>query len=623
MYKRRYHKNRLIFAGAFMFAFAAVFAFLSTSNQDKTEAASTANFRAGNIMSDAVMSDYNSMTIDQIQAFLKSRNSCNMSADPSSVGAIRYDTGSWTKLGITYNRRYYFNTSKGVASAYYHVKDGHFVCLADETINGHSAAYHIWDSAQTFKINPKVLIVLLEKEQSLITDKFPNHAQYQGATGYGYPDNGDPDPRFFGLESQLANAANLFHTVLTGGWTNFPLGTNYIQYNPNPGCGGSKVKIENLATSALYRYTPYQPNSAALAAGYGVTGDGCGAYGNRNFFLLYSDWFGDPQKPSGLTVSIRTTANHPVKVEKSTVSIDEGIYTISSSTNKNFVVDVYGASTTEGSNIQIWKNNNTIAQKFHIRRAGEGYYYIENLKSGLMLAVNYDNNIIQADYSKQSHIGYLWSASGSKDSIVFTSVATGLVLDVYGNRMVDGNNINGWDSNGTAAQKFKLNLVAKTAVLDTDQNKDGKADSFILTSKITNDNKHVVDIAAAKKANGTNTWLWTINNTNAQKFKIEAIGNGFYRIIASTGTAKDGSPMVLDVYSASTDSGANVNLWQWNHTVAQQWLPVLNDDGTYSILSRCNGLALDVFARQIKDGTNIQIWDRNNTIAQKFNLIRV
>ena len=294
MYKRRYHKNRLIFAGAFMFAFAAVFAFLSTSNQDKTEAASTANFRAGNIMSDAVMSDYNSMTIDQIQAFLKSKNSCNMSADPSSVGAIRYDTGSWTKLGITYNRRYYFNTSKGVASAYYHVKDGHFVCLADETINGHSAAYHIWDSAQTFKINPKVLIVLLEKEQSLITDKFPNHAQYQGATGYGYPDNGDPDPRFFGLESQLANAANLFHTVLTGGWTNFPLGTNYIQYNPNPGCGGSKVKIENLATSALYRYTPYQPNAAALAAGYGVTGDGCGAYGNRNFFLLYSDWFGDP-----------------------------------------------------------------------------------------------------------------------------------------------------------------------------------------------------------------------------------------------------------------------------------------------------------------------------------------
>ena len=301
MYKRRYHKKRLILAGAFAFAFTATFAFLATKDQEKTEAASLANFRAGNIISDAVMGDYNSMTIDQIQSFLKSKNACNQSADPGSIGAFKYENANFSELGVTYNRKYYFHTSKGDASAYYHVKDNKFVCLADETINGHSAAYHIWDAAQTFKINPKVLIVLLEKEQSLITDKFPNHTQYRGATGYGYPDDGNPDPRFFGFEAQIGNAANLFHTVLTGGWTNFPLGNNYVQYNPSKACGGSTVKIENLATSALYRYTPYQPNAAALAG----KPDSCSAYGNRNFYIYYTDWFGDTQKPSGNTLEVR------------------------------------------------------------------------------------------------------------------------------------------------------------------------------------------------------------------------------------------------------------------------------------------------------------------------------
>ena len=47
----------------------------------------------------------------------------------------------------------------------------------------------------------------------------------------------------------------------------------------------------NQATANVYYYTPYQPNSTALAAGYG-TGDSCSAYGNRNFYNYFTDWFG-------------------------------------------------------------------------------------------------------------------------------------------------------------------------------------------------------------------------------------------------------------------------------------------------------------------------------------------
>ena len=49
--------------------------------------------------------------------------------------------------------------------------------------------------------------------------------------------------------------------------------------------------VRNQATHALYVYTPYTPNKAALKSLYG-TGDSCSAYGNRNFWRLFIDWFG-------------------------------------------------------------------------------------------------------------------------------------------------------------------------------------------------------------------------------------------------------------------------------------------------------------------------------------------
>ena len=56
----------------------------------------------------------------------------------------------------------------------------------------------------------------------------------------------------------------------------------------------AEVYIENTATALLYIYTPYQPNLAALEAGAGE-GDACSTYGNRNFSIIYSGWFGDPR----------------------------------------------------------------------------------------------------------------------------------------------------------------------------------------------------------------------------------------------------------------------------------------------------------------------------------------
>lgn len=258
--------------------FAAVFLFTFLTQHfkkldDGVEAASLANFDPGYIISDYQMGNYNSMSEAEIQAFLTAKNSCKNT---------NYD--------------YYLALSNSSAATW-HFKDGHFVCLSEELFgdgevigSGETAAHIIWQTAQDYKINPQVLLVLLQKETSLITDPIPNNYDYRKATGYGCPDTAPCSSQYYGFKNQVRKAAALFRTVLDGGWTNYPLGNNYIQYNPNADCGGSVVNIRSLATSALYRYTPYQPNAGALAAGYGTAY--CGAYGNRNFYLYFEDWFG-------------------------------------------------------------------------------------------------------------------------------------------------------------------------------------------------------------------------------------------------------------------------------------------------------------------------------------------
>lgn len=156
-----------------------------------------------------------------------------------------------------------------------------------------SAANIIFDVAQACGVNPQTILVLLQKEQSLVTDDWPVDIQYRSATGFGCPDTAACDSQYYGFFNQVYRAARQFKRyVALPTQYNYAAGrTSFIGYNPNSGCGGSNVAIQNGATAALYNYTPYQPNPATLAANPGQTVN-CGAYGNLNFWRYFNDWFG-------------------------------------------------------------------------------------------------------------------------------------------------------------------------------------------------------------------------------------------------------------------------------------------------------------------------------------------
>ena len=353
---RRDKRIWFVVIGVFVAVFLFTFLTQKFKGGNEAEALTTAGFDPGYIISDYQMGNYNSMNEADIQAFLKSKNSCNNT-----------NIGGYT-AGAKVN--YYSEISP---PSTWHVANGHFVCMADEDMNGQTAAHIIYRAAQDYRINPQVLIVLLEKEQSLVRDTYPYSGQYRSATGYGCPDTAACSSRYYGFENQVRNAAALFRTVLDGGWTNYPLGENYVQYNPNAACGGSVVNIRSLATSALYRYTPYQPNGAVLAG----WNDGCGAYGNVNFYSLFQEWFGGITD----TAYVEPVVEAETKYER---PIADGVYRLYSKVFSDKVVDIKGGTAVTGS-LQMYsrKTVDVENQVFEIKyNETDGYYNIINPTTG-------------------------------------------------------------------------------------------------------------------------------------------------------------------------------------------------------------------------------------------------
>lgn len=161
---------------------------------------------------------------------------------------------------------------------------------------GDSAASIIWKAAQGCGINPQVLLTLIQKEQGLITASGArlDDTRYLIATGFACPDASVCDPTYFGFTTQVYYAARQMRKYEANPYDYMvrPGVPVAIPYAPGPECAGPEVTVQNLATSNLYNYTPYQPNEAALTG----EGDACSTWGNQNFYAFFNAWFGTPER---------------------------------------------------------------------------------------------------------------------------------------------------------------------------------------------------------------------------------------------------------------------------------------------------------------------------------------
>ncbi len=224
------------------------------------------DFNPGDIISDGQLFNGNALSEAQVQSFLDEQG-----ASCSGDNCLKSMT---------------FDTQSQPASEY---------CEAYKSDGKESAAAIIYKSGKACGISQKVLLTMLQKEQHLVSATDPSEFQFKSAMGLSCPDDASCDPEYAGFFKQVYGAAQRYQYYVhhESDYDYHDGAINYIQYNPDASCGGTDVYIENKATALLYIYTPYQPNTEALEAGVGE-GNACSSYGNRNFSIIYSSWFGNP-----------------------------------------------------------------------------------------------------------------------------------------------------------------------------------------------------------------------------------------------------------------------------------------------------------------------------------------
>lgn len=239
-----------------------------TAPTQSASAANAGDWDPGFIIDDAVFYNSSAMTAPQIQTFLNSKL-----ARCSS--------------GYTCLKDYTQNTDNRPADRY---------CNGYTGAPSESAATIIDKVARSCGVSQQVLLVLLEKEQSLVTYSAPEPRRFSAAMGQGCPDTAPCDPATAGFFYQVYYAARQFEVYrlnptlfgyIAQRWNNI-----LLHPDGSRNCGTQRVFIQNQATAGLYIYTPYVPNAAALNNLYG-TGDSCSSYGNRNFWRIFTDWFGN------------------------------------------------------------------------------------------------------------------------------------------------------------------------------------------------------------------------------------------------------------------------------------------------------------------------------------------
>ena len=292
-------------------------------------------------------------------------------------------------------------------------------------------------------------------------------------------------------------------------------------------------------------------------------------------------------------------------VESDYKPVADGLYSLRNALHTEYTVDIASASMADGGNVWLYNYNGTPAQRFNVVYVDGGYYKIEADHSGKVLDVSGASaspgaNVWQ--YAWNGSDAQLWKFVETNNGYYIKS-KLGTVLDISAGVYAAATNIQTYTANGSSAQKWELEKEYASAELEEG--------TYIIHSKLNSD--RVLDIANGSTENCGNLQIFAPNNSSAQKFTIEAVSDGYYKITSEI------SGKVLDVANGSSNAGTNVWQYEWNGSSAQQWRFMDIGNGVYYIQSRL-GTVLDVNGASTALGSNVQTYTVNNTNAQKWTL---
>lgn len=312
---------------------------------------------------------------------------------------------------------------------------------------------------------------------------------------------------------------------------------------------------------------------------------------------------------SGSATITAKTENGKTAIQKITVNdgcaaISKGYYCFNTKAGSQFMLDVSGNATSDGSNIQIFQNNGSAAQKFYVEPVGNGWYIISNTVPKKCLDVQgasakSGTNVQLYRYNGSDAQKWRFYSTGGGYYTIMNKI--GCYLDVTGGSAKNNTNVQVHTYNGTNAQQWKL--------ISTRQDYTNIADgAYCIKSQVGGN--MTLDVTGNGTADGTNIQIYQSNNSIAQKYKIQSTGDGWFKITSPS------SGKCLDVQGGSSKSGTNVQLYGYNGSDAQKWR--FYPEGDCFAIKNKLGCYLDVDGGKNKNGTNVLVYTKNGTNAQKW-----
>ena len=304
----------------------------------------------------------------------------------------------------------------------------------------------------------------------------------------------------------------------------------------------------------------------------------------------------------------------------STIKTDTA-FAIKSVLDPQLVMDIYGGSSDNRARLQIYNANNSQAQMFTFKQVGNGLYEIVNVNSGKPFEAqggSVSNGGAISQYSSNGTCAQHWSVNDhGNGEYSFINSKSGKAVDVPGGNGVSGSALQIYTYNASDAQKWTL-APARTVrqeLNDLAASSKGLVKEGVEYAIGSVSERQVFDITGGSTNSGANLQLYASNATKAQRWTFSYDENGY----ATITNVKSGK--VLDVSGGSKKAGANVQQYAPNGSWAQKWILVDCGDGSVKICSAIRaGFVLDLDGGSTANGANVQVYDDNGTAAQRFRL---
>jgi len=271
------------------------------------------------------------------------------------------------------------------------------------------------------------------------------------------------------------------------------------------------------------------------------------------------------------------------------------------------VFDVPGGSMDSGTALQLYSANGTIAQAFGIEYdAGKGLYAIKSAKSYRYLYAQ-DGDIVPGASVKQesaspSSLAYNWAIEDvGNGSYRLVNAASGCVLGASASgKLVTV-------TRGDARELAIAFVPSDFKCLRSEQDADAAAhvsdlaDGEYLVSSSKN-YSFVLDVSGGSKNNSANIQLYKSNMSNAQRWIVSHDDKGYVTFTNA------GSKKVIDVAGGNASVGTNIAQYVSNVTFAQKWIVAKQSDGTYLIESALRpGFYLGLRGEGASNGVNVEL----------------